>query len=112
MDPILQQLLQESGKTVLAAALAACMAKLLRSKKKKKQLTPKEEAQVQKAAERMIHLATMEDVRRYSPTYQAVSRVMKRGLARKKAAPKRAAAKKAVKRRPASTKRSAKKANN
>jgi hypothetical protein len=111
MDPILQQLLQESGKTVLAAALAGCMAKLLRSKKKK-QLTPKEEAQVQKAAEKMIHLATMEDVRRYSPTYQAVSRVMKRGLARKKAAPKRAAAKKAVKRRPASTKRSAKKANN
>jgi hypothetical protein len=105
MDPILQDLLKECGKTVVTTALGACLAKLL-SARKKKQLTAAEEAQVQKTAEKMIRAATMDDVRRYSPAYQSVSSAVKKEAAKRtaqrKAAPKKAAVKKsAAKRSPA-----------
>src|SRR3954453_5829494 len=99
MDPIIQELLKEGGKVVLTTSLGACMAKLL-SARKKKPLTPAEEAQVQKSAEKLVQAESMVDARRYDPGYHRLSSVAKRAAAKKaaykKAAPKRVAVKKAA----------------
>ena len=88
MDPIIQELLKEGGKTVLATALTACLTKLLRSRKGK--ITTQDAEHIEKTADRMIQAATMDDVRLYSPAYHSVSRaVSKKSAAYKKAAPKK-----------------------
>jgi RecJ-like exonuclease len=82
MDAILQDVLKECGKTTVTTALGACLAKLL-SGRRKKQLTTAEEAQVHKAAENIIQVATMDDVRRYSPAFHRVSSAAKKGAAKR-----------------------------
>ena len=83
MDPIIQDLLKEGGKTVLATTLTLCMSKLL-SRRKKAAVTPQEKKQIEHAAEKMIQAASMEDVRQFSPEYQRITGAAKKGSAAKK----------------------------
>jgi hypothetical protein len=83
MDPIIQDLLKEGGKTVLATTLTLCMTKLLR-RRKKEAVTPLEKKQIESAAEKMIQAASMEDVRHFSPAYQRIAGAAKKGSAAKK----------------------------
>jgi hypothetical protein len=83
MDPITTTILTTGGSIVVRKCIEMAMEKLLR--RKKKNVTPEDKRQIRKTAERMIHAATMDDVRRYDQGYQQLAAAIQRTPTKKAA---------------------------
>jgi hypothetical protein len=119
MDPILTTILSTVGGAALKKAIEEAMTRLLKSKKPT--VTEKEKQAIAQAAEKMVQVATMDEVKAHSPTWRAIEAKFPphppRGPARKsaakkahaiKAATKKSGAKKAAMKRTAAKKGAAK----
>jgi hypothetical protein len=91
MDPITTSILMEGGKALLKEIIQKGMEKLAR--RKKDRLTPEDKQQIEKTTEKMIHAATMDDVRKYSPKYRTISAAAKKRVAFKRSAGRKTAMK-------------------
>ena len=103
MDAIIQKLLEEGGKTLLASGIKACIEKLAR--RKKKRLTQDDKRGIEATTEKMIQAATLEDVHRYSPVVIRLDRLAHYAGGMAKRAPSKRSAAKKVGRRAVVTKK-------
>lgn len=111
MDPLIGDILSklgvQAGKEMIGGII-----KHWEERKKKKKLTAADKIEIAEAAQDMLIQATMDDVREYSPRYQAIAQSVKKSAAAKKAAPKKwAAVKKAGGKRVAARKTAGKRSS-
>lgn len=82
MDPTIQELINKLGVEAGKQAIQAVIRQW--EERKRRKLDAAKNKEIREVAASMIQPATMEDVREFSPTYQAVSRTIKKKAAAKR----------------------------
>ena len=94
MDEIIKHIIEKVGDSAVQQAVLGALTGLALAGKKV--LSLREKRQLEEAAEKMVQVATLDDLDQLEPVYREMERIRssgpKKGVAYKKAAPKKAAA--------------------